>query len=448
MFPLSPSRTSRDLALAILSRAAACLAGTLVLMIAAPAAAAIQEAPQDAAEAEAGTRVRVFLDCGSGGGDTCFSEYLREQIDIVDFVRQPEDADVHVIASGRTTGSGGREVVVRFLGRGRFLDHDHEFRAVTLVGSTESTRREVVLRTVLIGLLDYVAEDGIPPGVNLTVTTDDEAVRPAIETDDPWNLWVFRVDADGSYEADERNRERNWQTEINADRVTEQWKLSFGAEMSQRIETFDLDEGEPLEVRRRDRRVDWFLAKGLGAHWSIGLRGRVAASTFSNNRFSLDSSPAIEFNVFPYDQYARRQLRIQYDVGVDHVKYNEVTIFEKLEETLWRHRVDAVLDQNEPWGSLRASFEFSQYLHDTSKYRLEGSGRINVRLARGLSINANGSVSRIRDQLSLPLRDATDQEVLLRLRQLQSGYEVDFGLGISYSFGSIFNNIVNPRFGG
>jgi len=58
-----------------------------------------------------------------------------------------------------------------------------------------------------------------------------------------------------------------------------------------------------------------------------------------------------------------------------------------------------------------------------------------------------GSASRVRDQLSLPRRDADPEEILLRLRQLQSGYEVSFSVGLTYTFGSIFNNIVNPRFG-
>jgi hypothetical protein len=33
------------------------------------------------------------------------------------------------------------------------------------------------------------------------------------------------------------------------------------------------------------------------------------------------------------------------------------------------------------------------------------------------------------------------------VRELQSGFEVRYSVGITYSFGSIFNNIVNPRFG-
>jgi hypothetical protein len=37
--------------------------------------------------------------------------------------------------------------------------------------------------------------------------------------------------------------------------------------------------------------------------------------------------------------------------------------------------------------------------------------------------------------------------VLLQLRELRSGYEVRFSFGVRYSFGSLFNNVVNPRFG-
>ena len=50
-----------------------------------------------------------------------------------------------------------------------------------------------------------------------------------------------------------------------------------------------------------------------------------------------------------------------------------------------------------------------------------------------------------RDQ-AVPLA-RTSEEVLLRLRELQSGYQVSVDISLTYSFGSIFNNIVNPRFG-
>jgi hypothetical protein len=388
-------------------------------------------------------RVRVYLDCFD-----CFPEYLRDQIDWVDFVREPQDAAVHVLSSSRETGGGGREVVLRFIGRGRFDGHNHDLRAVTLSGDTENTRREVVLRTVLVGLLDYVAHDGLPPGVDLRVETERASGRPAGPVNDPWDFWVFEISGQASIQAEESTRERQWGIDVSADRVTEQWKIAFGAEVEQQNEQFDLDEDDPFEVDQRERSVDFFLAKSLGPHWSFGVDGRVDTSTFGNTKVSLQTAPAVEYSFFPYSEYATRQFRIQYEAGVERAKYNEITLFDKLEETRWRHELSATLDQRQPWGSVQVGAEWSQYLHDVALYRLEVDGELSLRITRGLEVELEGSASRIRDQISLPRRNATPEEVLLRLRQLRSGYDLRFSFGLSYRFGSIFNNIVNPRFGG
>jgi hypothetical protein len=385
----------------------------------------------------------VYLDCFD-----CFPEYLRDQIDWVDFVREPQDAAVHVLSSSRETGGGGREVVLRFIGRGRFDGHNHDLRAVTLSGDTENTRREVVLRTVLVGLLDYVAHDGLPPGVDLRVETERASGRPAGPVNDPWDFWVFEISGQASIQAEESTRERQWGIDVSADRVTEQWKIAFGAEVEQQNEQFDLDEDDPFEVDQRERSVDFFLAKSLGPHWSFGVDGRVDTSTFGNTKVSLQTAPAVEYSFFPYSEYATRQFRIQYEAGVERAKYNEITLFDKLEETRWRHELSATLDQRQPWGSVQVGAEWSQYLHDVALYRLEVDGELSLRITRGLEVELEGSASRIRDQISLPRRNATPEEVLLRLRQLRSGYDLRFSFGLSYRFGSIFNNIVNPRFGG
>jgi hypothetical protein len=401
-----------------------------------------QTPPAQAPPATAETsRLRVYLDCD------CFQTYLREEIDWVDFVRQPQDADVHLLSNSSGTGGGGREVVLRFVGAGRFKGADYELRVVTVTGEPENLRREAMLRTVSIGLLHYMARQGLPAGFDIDVRPP-QVRPPSTAVRDRWNQWVFRVSGDASIDAEESNREMSWRFNLSADRVTEQWKISFGASADQDRETFDLDEDDPFTVNQREREFDFFLARSLGPHWSFGIDGRVGASTFGNTRFSARTAPAIEYSVFPYRDYATRQFIIQYEVGVEHAKYREITLFDRLEETLWRHELSARLDQRQPWGSLQAGVEWSQYLHDLSKNQLEVDGEISVRVARGLSFDVEGSASRIRDQLSLPRRSATPTEVLLRLRELRSGYEVRFSVGISYSFGSLFNNVVNPRFGG
>ncbi|NQW03082.1 MAG: hypothetical protein HQ485_03555 [Acidobacteria bacterium] len=194
--------------------------------------------------------------------------------------------------------------------------------------------------------------------------------------------------------------------------------------------------------------MEGFAAKSLGPHWSIGLEGRVNASDFGNISFSSRLSPAVEFSLFPYRDYASRQMLFQYQVGVQHARYHEITLFDKTRETLPNHELRISFDQRQPWGSVSTSVEWSQYLHALSKYRIEVDSEVSIRIIRGLSVSLEAQASRIHDQLSLARRGATPEEVLLRLRQLQSSYEVNFQINLSDSFGSIFNSVVNPRFGG
>ncbi len=386
-------------------------------------------------------RLRVYLDCGD-----CFPDFLREEIRWVDFVRQPQDADVHLLTTSSDTGGGGQEVVLRFVGANRFRDVNQSLRTTSQPAATEDARRRDILRTVSVGLLGYIAREGLPADVALSVKTA-RPDTPAAATRDAWNFWVFNLEGGGSIDAEETARQWDWSTNVSADRVTELWKISFGVNFEEEIEEFDLDEDEPLKVNRKERSVDWFVARSLTQHWSVGFAGDVQSSTFGNIKFQTSVAPAIEFSVFPYSQYVSRQLRIEYLIGVESSKYNEITLYGKLEETLGRHELTATLDQRQTWGSLQASVEFGQYLHDFSKYRLEVDGELSFRIARGLELEVDGSASRVRDQISLPRRDATPEEVLLRLRELASGYELNFSIGLSYTFGSIFNNIVNPRFG-
>ena len=99
-----------------------------------------------------------------------------------------------------------------------------------------------------------------------------------------------------------------------------------------------------------------------------------------------------------------------------------------------------------PWGSAGMTFQAANYFHDPSKYHLRLNGDTDIRIIRGLSFNIQGNVSRVHDQLYLQRGDATDEEILVRQRQLATSYRYGFSFGVSYTFGSIFNNVVNPRF--
>jgi hypothetical protein len=405
---------------------------TATVVAAAWPASASQAAPQ---------QVRVFLDCNN-----CFQDFLRTDVTFVDYVRDRTEADVHVLITSTETGGGGREYTVAFIGEGTYQGTNHTLKAITTQSDSEDIVRRQLATTLRIGLLNYVAREGVPPQLGVTVRLGTEDARPAM-TGDRWNNWVFSLQGSGSFEGEESSRQMQLGASVGADRVTPDWKITFGAELDHETEEFDLDEDDPVHVERREREFRSLTVKSLGEHWSAGAATEIGSYTFNNMRFSMEAAPAVEFNVFPYSQYTRRQLRVLYRLGAEHVRYHEETLFGKLEETLPLHALDVTFEQRERWGSLQASLEGSQYLHDRTKSRLEADGEVSLRVVRGLSVSAEVNASRIRDQLSLPRRGATPEEIFLRLRELQSGYQYDFQFSLTYSFGSIFSSVVNPRFG-
>ena len=109
--------------------------------------------------------------------------------------------------------------------------------------------------------------------------------------------------------------------------------------------------------------------------------------------------------------------------------------------------MQTTLSLRQPWGSSYASVRLSQFLTKADKYSISAFGEANVRIFKGFSVNMFGEIARTRDQLYLPAAGATPEEILVRQQQLATDYQYYLSFGISYSFGSIFNNVVNPRFG-
>jgi len=98
-------------------------------------------------------------------------------------------------------------------------------------------------------------------------------------------------------------------------------------------------------------------------------------------------------------------------------------------------------------GSISTSLSGSHYFHDFSKNNLEAFGVVQLNLFKGLNAYLLGGGARIRDQLALVKGEASLEEIILRRRQLETGYNYFFMFGLSYTFGSIYTNVVNPRFG-
>lgn len=389
----------------------------------------------------AGGRLNVYLDC-----NFCFGDFIRDEVDIAEYVRDPAEADVHIIVSRSQTASGGTERVVSLIGLGRFKGLNFTSRALSQSGDTEDTQRQRLATAIIIGLLNYISTDGIAGGLTIDVESTAQSAHSRSATD-PWNFWVMSVEGSIAMAGEESSRQLDLGAEVAADRITDDWKITMGLELEFRREDFDLDEVEPLRAERNERDFDALVARSLSEHWSVGGRASIDSSTFENIALRSFIGPAVEYNLFPYSQYTRRQLRLGYAVGPYYARYREETLLFAMSDTLTQQQASLTIDQREPWGSLQAELEYSMFLPDLSLYRIDLEGEVDVRLARGLSLSIEGATSRIRDQLSIPRRGVMPEEVLLRLRRLRSGYQYGLQVGLTYTFGSIFNTIVNPRFG-
>jgi len=189
------------------------------------------------------------------------------------------------------------------------------------------------------------------------------------------------------------------------------------------------------------------VAKSLGEHWSLGAFASLSSSTYQNLKFAGSISPAIEYNIFPYSESTKRQLRITYSLDLGPSFYREETIFDKTKQFLVKGNLSATLELKKKWGTISTSLAGSNFLHDFSKYRIEFNNDLSVRLFRGFSVNIYGGYSRIHDLISIAKAGASWEDVLLMRKQLATSYSYYVSVGISYSFGSIFSNVVNPRFG-
>lgn len=403
-----------------------------------PAQAPDRAAP-DRAVPDRPVPLRVFLDCRG-----CDNEFLRTTIRFVDWVRDPKQADVHVLITSARTGSGGERFEIALLERPARAELVEPLHYTTEPSDSDEMIRSGLARALTIGLLRYLAETPLAGQLDVEVTTRDDFQTAPV--DDPWHGWVFSLRTTAAIEAEQSSRETEVGASVSADRITPEWKIGFGFELSQEGDRFEIDD-EIVESTRRERDADVLIVRSLGEHWSIGGRVSIESSTFQNLKRAIELGPAVEFSVFPYAEFTRRELRFTYELLGQSVAYHERTIFDRTDERLARHELSAVFDRRDRWGSFQIETEISQYLHDLARYRFELGGDVSIRITRGLELTVETRYSSIRDQLFLPARDASPEEILLQRRQLASDFEYDLGVGFTYTFGSIFSNVVNPRFG-
>lgn len=388
--------------------------------------------------------VEVYLDCSY----FCDADYIHTRIAYVDWVRDRTASDVDVLVSTQGTAANGTRYTFTFLGRRSYATLADTLRFSTIAGASSDDIRRDMVRVLKEGLVRYVAHTAVGPHLVISVPKRASSAEQTTPKHDPWHAWVFTTSVNGDVFAEQLTKQEYLFGTLTASRTTNAWKVNLSSNESYQESRYTIQDPDTTIVNiQRSLSLSGLLVKSLGPHWSAGLKGSLSSSTFLNEKRNLVLTPAIEYDVMPYSESTRRQLRIQYGLGFDMLAYNDTTIFLKTGETLPVHTLSVAYAQQEPWGSVSVGADGSSFLNDGAKHSANISGSTSLKLVRGLNLSLSGSYSILHDQVYIAKGTATQAEVLLQQRQLLTSYRWSLFFGLSYTFGSLFNNVVNPRFG-
>ncbi|WP_346857805.1 hypothetical protein [uncultured Draconibacterium sp.] len=382
-------------------------------------------------------KIKIYLDCTD-----CNSIFFRKNLPFVDFVRDPKLADLHIFVTKQKTASNSTEYGLNFIGINENSDIQYKLKTISPQDETDILKWERLLKIIDFGLLPYLSRT--PEMARIFIKHDMDKTSVLQETSDPWNYWVIRLGLGTEFEGEESQKEYSVNNSIRADRITD--ILKFRSEVSYDFskEIYN-DDDEKIESKREEAEFNARLIYSLNSRWSIGMFGEISTSSYLNLNVASSTGPAIEYNIFPWDKSDRKVFTIAYHLKSNYYEYNELTIYDTFKEWRTSESLAVSLVLRQPWGEIENTLEASHYFYDFSKNRLSLESDASILIAKGFSLFMQLETEFIHDQLYLPAGETTREEILLKQKKLATNFEISTELGLRFTFGSVYNNIINQR---
>ncbi|MFM9986929.1 MAG: hypothetical protein ACKVOK_16935 [Flavobacteriales bacterium] len=387
--------------------------------------------------------LKVFLNCGF-----CYQPYLKTQITWADFVQDQFVADVDLLVATIRTGSGGSNYALQFTGQNHFKGMNDTLTFTTNAINTDAEIRDLLAQKVKLGLVRYAAK--IDVGDDLIINSanvhDIEDVGIGSNPDDdPYNAWVFRINGNTNINAQKVFQSGDFYGNVSAAQVKENFKLNLNLGTNYSEQRFEFDGVKESYVLRSQFGTLNYV-HSVSERWSAGVFTNFNMSDFSNYDYYQNTALAVEYDFFPYKEAQTKLITLAYNIGGVYFNFKDTTIFNETKTLVPTHSLNLGASFTQTWGSLEAGSFAATFLSDFNKYRYGAWMSADVRLFKGLSVSGYFSYNVIRDQINIRKGGASEQEVLLQQQELQTNYNFYTYFGISYRFGSIYNNVVNPRF--
>lgn len=384
--------------------------------------------------------LNFFLEC-----EDCDFNFVRQELKSISFVRNPDLADVHIMSTESGTGSGGRKYYLQFIGANQFAGKLTEYIYLSEQSETDDEIRKGLLKLIKTGVLHYYSIAGLE--LNAEINFNDETINPdSFMNYDPWNKWIFNIEVGGDFEKEESQKELGYNLGGSVKKITIDWKTNFDFNINNNVETF-IDDEEEIKNEQKKIQVSSNFIKSLSPHWSFGAFTDYYSDTYLNTKNNLGARIGIEYNIFPWELSDRKIFTFRYSTGSKYKQYFKETIYNKMNEMLWFEAVEIKFEIIQPWGEIETSIEGLHYFQDFSKNKINFETDISIRLSKQLSVYFEFQADVIHDQFYL-IKDegASLEDLLLERRKLATAYEFGGKIGFRFTFGSIYNNVVNERF--
>jgi spore coat protein U-like protein len=381
--------------------------------------------------------LNLFLNC-----QNCYQDFVKTEIKFVNYVRDKQSADVDLFISSQMAGAGNTEYNLFFIGLKSFANISDTLKYISKVSNMEDDTRRELVQIIKLGLIRYVS--------HTSCASQIQVGAPEIEQDitsnnlDKWKSWVFNINASGSLGGEKSSFNQNYSGSVSANKTTEKLKIDIGANLDYGASSY-INENDTIKSYTESQSAYVQVIKSINNHWSYGLFNNTGSGTYNNRKFYATVSPALEYNLYPYSQSQLKSFTFTWLVSANHYEYSDTTIYDKIKENVYQNKLKVSFSVTQPWGSVNLSLLGSHYINDNDKNHLSLFVSTDLRICKGLYYSLFIGYELVHDQISLPKDGATRDEQLLNRREIATSYLFNINSGITYRFGSKFNNIVNPR---
>jgi len=397
------------------------------------------------------SKLKVFLDCRM----RCDFNYIRSEINIVDYSLNQNEADVHILINSQITGGGGARISISFFGQQRFSAMRDTLVYSIPPNQAATQTRDAMLQYLKLGLAPYLAKSLMATQVEMVTKVEEDELQLMKNIQqtpvDPWRYWTQIFGVNGNLRLDQLYQTLRTSGYMQATKMTEDLKIRFRVSAGREVSTYKYDSDSGVVktiVDNSDFNFRHFIARGINNNWTYGYETSFTNSTFANLKGSLYFSTGIERSLFPYSRFNNKFIALRYGLDVRDNHYYDTTLFDKKNEVLFGQKLILSLKYNQRWGYVEGGLRYRNYLHDWDMYNVSINSAVNIRLTGALSINVDLYGAIVQDQVNLAKGEASKDDVLTRKRQLASAYNFATWFGLNYRFGSSVNNYVNPRFEG